>query len=98
MTMTAAMMTVTYGMRSRRSRFNVLKRRTLAIFARHRGWLDVPNYAVRAGYYPIRGAYSYLARLWRWGLLRRSRDARGHVVYTLSPKGIKRLRWLQGQL
>jgi len=80
------------------SSFNVLKRRTLTIFARHRGWLDVPNFAVRAGYYPIRGAYSYLARLWHWGLLRRSRDARGRVTYTLSPKGIKRLRWLQGQL
>jgi hypothetical protein len=84
------MMTV----RRRRSRFNLLKKRTLEIFARHRGWLDVPNYAVGVGYYPIRGAYSYLARLWRWGLLRRSRDARGRVVYRICAKGINRLAWL----
>jgi len=80
------------------SKFNSLKRDALQVFARHGGWLDVPTWSVRAGFYPVRAAYTYLRRLYGYGLLRRSRDARGRLVYTLSPRGIRRLRWLQGQL
>jgi hypothetical protein len=30
-----------------------------------RGWLSVPAWAVLAGYYPLRAAYTYTKRLWR---------------------------------
>ena len=75
-------------------RLNSLKRRVLGVFASERNWLDVPTLAKRVGCYPMRGMYSYLGRLWRYGLLRRGKDARGRVVYRLSPRGEQRLRWL----
>ena len=76
------------------SKFNSLKRDALQVFARHGGWLDVPTWSVRAGFYPVRAAYTYLRRLYGYGLLYRGRDARGRLVYRLSRRGVSRLRWL----
>jgi hypothetical protein len=76
--------------------YNARKAQTLAIFER-RGRLSPSNWAVLARFYPIRASYSYLVRLHRFGLLRRARDARGRVVYSLSARGRRRLDWLQGR-
>src|SRR2546422_11106825 len=76
-----------------RMRYNQRKRQALAIFAAY-GWLTPPAWAVLAGFYPIRAAFSYLVRLYRFGLLHRRRGARGFVFYRLSGKGRKRLEWL----
>jgi hypothetical protein len=78
------------------SKFNSLKRDALQVFARHGGWLDVPAWSVRAGFYPVRAAYTYLRRLHGYGLLHRGRDARGRLVYRLSRRGRRRLAWLNG--
>jgi len=75
-------------------KFNSLKKRTLQVFDRAGGWLDVQAFAARGGFYPMRAAYSYLRRLWRYGLLDRARDRRGRLVYRLSRRGWERLRWL----
>jgi hypothetical protein len=77
-----------------RSKFNRLKRRALRTFARAGGWLDVPSWAASAGVYPVRAAYTYLRRLYGYGLLHRGRDARGRLVYRLSRRGRRRLDWL----
>lgn len=74
--------------------YNELKARALAIFEKS-GSLNPPVWAVRARFYPIRASYSYLIRLHRFGLLRRSRDARGRVAYSLSARGRRRLEWLR---
>jgi hypothetical protein len=78
------------------SKFNRLKRRALRTFARAGGWLDVPSWAASAGVYPVRAAYTYLRRLYGYGLLHRGRDARGRLVYRLSRRGWRRLAWLNG--
>jgi hypothetical protein len=75
-------------------RYNARKRQALDVF-RERGWLNPPVWAVLAGFYPVRAAYSYLGRLWRWGLLQRNQDGKGLVVYGLSEKGRRRLAWLE---
>jgi len=73
-------------------RYNRLKKRALVVFARHGGWLTPPQWAVSAGFYPVRAAYSYLKRLHHFGLL--ERDATHSVFYRLSDKGRRRLVWL----
>jgi hypothetical protein len=78
-------------------RYNARKRQALGVF-RERGWLNPPAWALLAGFYPARAAYSYLGRLWRWGLLRREQDSRGLVIYGLSEKGLQRLVWLEGKV
>jgi len=75
-------------------RYNRLKRRALAVFARQEGWLAPPEWAVLARFYPIRAAYSYLLRLHRFGLLERRRS-RNAVLYHLSSRGKVRLAWLE---
>lgn len=74
--------------------YNELKVRALAIFE-SRGRLSPSEWAVRARFFPIRASYSYLVRLYRFGLLRRSRDARGRIAYSLSARGRRRLNWLR---
>ncbi|MGB7155257.1 MAG: hypothetical protein WBD08_13755, partial [Candidatus Acidiferrales bacterium] len=54
-------------------------------------------FAVFARFYPIRAAYTYLRRLHRWGLLLRSRDRRGRLLYTISERGLGRLTWLRAK-
>jgi len=79
-----------------RGQFNSLKRHALATFE-NRGWLSPPAWAVLAGYYPVRAAYTYLKRLHRWKLLDRTLDRRGLLLYRLSDRGAQRLQWLRGQ-
>jgi len=75
---------------------NGLKRHTLQVFVERGGdWLAPPAWAVLAGFYPVRAAWTYLLRLHRFGLLRRGRDARGLILYRLSARGARRLAWLQ---
>jgi hypothetical protein len=78
----------------RSPRYNKLKKQALEIFERHGGWLTPPQWAVLAGFYPVRAAYSYLIRLFRFGLLER-RISGGGVSYRLSEKGKARLQWLR---
>ena len=73
---------------------NNLKRRALEVFAVY-GSLNPPAWAVLARMFPIRSAYTYLLRLHRFGLLNRTRDHRGFLIYTISERGRDRLRWLQ---
>jgi len=75
--------------------YNNLKQHALEVFERHGGWIGPPEWAVLAGFYPIRSAYSYLLRLHRFGLLERHQTARG-IGYRLSGRGFSRLRWLKG--
>ncbi len=52
-----------------------------------RGWVNPPMVAVLADVYPIRAASTWLLRLHRLGLIRRRQDARGLVLYAISPRG-----------
>jgi hypothetical protein len=81
--------------RGRFSGYNRRKRQALEIF-RALGWLSPSAWALLAGVRPVRAAYSYLVRLYRWGLLERRQDARGLIIYRLSTKGTRRLDWLRG--
>src|SRR6266849_172352 len=45
--------------------YNRMKLRALTTLE-NRGWLSPPAWAVLAGYYPVRTAYTYLKRLWNW--------------------------------
>ena len=83
---------MTTSARSRSPRYNQLKKRALEVFARHGGWLTPPEWAVLAGFYPIRAAYSYLLRLHRFGLLERRRATL--LSYRISLKGDQRRTWL----
>ena len=75
--------------------YNELKLKALAAF-QERGWLSTSAWAVLAGYYPVRAAYTYIRRhLWRWKLVDRSLDRRGLLLYRLSRKGAERLEWLR---
>jgi hypothetical protein len=65
-------------------------RQTLEFFSR-RQCVEVPVYAVSVGMYPIRSSYRYLRKLHKYNYLRRGRDFRGRIVYSLSPRGA---RWL----
>jgi len=40
--------------------------------------------------------YFPLARLARWGLVERRRDAQGLLVYRITARGRRRLAWLRG--
>jgi hypothetical protein len=79
---------------SRLPRYNRLKKHALEVFERHGGWLSPPVWAVQAGFYPIRAAYTYLLRLHRFGLLERGHTGRS-IVYQLSRRGQRRLEWLK---
>lgn len=74
--------------------YNKLKLRSLAIFEQN-GALNPPVWAVHARFYPFRSAFTYLLRLHRFGLLRRGRDTRGRITYSLSARGRQRLDWLR---
>jgi len=76
------------------SRTNFLKYRALEIFARY-GALNPPAWASLANIWPVRSAYTYLLRLYRYGLLNREHDHSGFLVYTISTRGRERLDWLQ---
>jgi hypothetical protein len=86
---------MTIPARHRSPRYNKLKKRALEIFEGHGGWLSPPEWAVLAGFYPTRAAYSYLLRLYRFGLLDRKFSGRGSTRYGLSERGRIRLGWLK---
>lgn len=75
------------------SRSNLLKRRALEIFFVY-GSLNPPAWAKLANFVPVRASYTYLLRLHRFGLLNRTRDHSGLLLYTLSDRGQERLKWL----
>jgi hypothetical protein len=64
----------------------------------NRGWLSPAAWAVLAGYYPVRAAYTYLKRLWSWKLLERQLDRRGLLLYRISERGQARLAWLRERM
>jgi hypothetical protein len=70
--------------------FNERKMQALQIFSEHRE-LRPREWAVEAGFFPLRASFSYLLHLHRMGLLRRRRDWKGRIVYQLAPHGA---RWL----
>ena len=78
---------------ARRDIGNSLKIRALQIFKSY-GSLNPPAWAALARFYPVRASYSYLLRLHRFGLLNRSRDKSGLLLYSLSDRGRERLEWL----
>ena len=79
--------------------YNILKRRTLAVFSREGDWLRPLVFAALAEWPPsqYRAAYSYLKRLHLFGLLHRRRDARGLLLYRISERGTRRLLRLSRQ-
>jgi len=79
-------------------RYNKLKLEALSAFARANGeWLKPDVVADRLDFEPRRSAWTYLKRLWRFGLLERhSRDG-GTLKYRISEEGVTRLRWLRSQ-
>lgn len=76
--------------------YNELKFRTLEIFARS-GPIRPAEYMVRARFYPLAAAHGYLYRLRRMGLLRKTDDARGRHLYSITESGLRRLAWLANQ-
>lgn len=74
--------------------YNEMKLRGLTTFE-GRGWISPPDWAVLAGYYPVRAAYTYLKRLWSWKLLERQLDRRGLLLYRISERAQARLAWLR---
>lgn len=74
--------------------YNELKLRTLEIFSRS-GPIRPGEFMVRAKFYPIAAAQSYLGRLARYGLLKRAKDGAGRHLYLISPRGEQRLAWLR---
>jgi hypothetical protein len=76
---------MTFPMQSRSPRYNRLKKHALEIFE-HDNWLAPQEWALLAGFYPIRAAYTYLLRLHRFGLLDRSSAGRV-IAYHLSTRG-----------
>jgi len=76
--------------------YNEMKVQALAAFD-GRGWLSPSDWAVLASYYPVRAAYTYLKKLWRWKLLERQLDRRGLLIYRISERGQTRLEWLRGK-
>ena len=74
--------------------YNSLKLRALSAFE-SRDWLSPRTWARITRFKPVRAAYSYLKRLYRWKLLERAFDSRGLLVYRLSVRGASRLDWLR---
>jgi len=76
-------------------RYNKLKIRTLNVFAFAPGaWFKPSEVAERLNFIPRRSAWTYLKRLWRFGLLERS-SLSGTLKYKISERGMARLRWLR---
>jgi len=77
------------------NRHNKLKIRTLNIFAFAPGaWFRPGEVAERLDFVPRRAVWTYLKRLWRFGLLERRFADNGTLKYKLSESGAARLKWL----
>ena len=81
------------GMRNK-TRYNAVKQRALEIFANQKDWMDVQTWAQLTGIRPTRRAYTYLIRLARFGLVERTKDSAGRLVYRITQRGRDRLEWL----
>jgi DNA-binding IclR family transcriptional regulator len=80
------------------NRYNELKLQVLSLFAATHGeWLGPGEAAERLNFLPPRSAWSYLKRLWQFGLLERRSLGRGTLEYRISDTGIARLRWLRSR-
>lgn len=77
-------------------RYNKLKRQTLAVFAKN-DWLRPDEVAERLDFYPARSTWTYLKRLWGFGLLDRRSFGKGTLEYRINHAGLARLRWLRAQ-
>jgi predicted transcriptional regulator len=80
------------------NRYNELKLQVLALFAATQGeWLAPDEAAERLDFIPARAAWTYLKRLWSFGLLERRSRGRGTLEYRITEDGRKRLRWLRSE-
>ena len=80
------------------SNYNQLKLKVLLFFASvEGGWLGPSEAATRLPFLPLRSAWTYFKRLWRFGLLERRSRGRGTLEYRISQAGIARLQWLRSQ-
>jgi hypothetical protein len=80
------------------NRYNKLKIRTLNVFAFAPGaWFKPGEVAERLDFVPQRAMWTYLKRLWRFGLLERRFTGTGTLKYKLSETGAARLSWLSSQ-
>ena len=78
--------------------YNELKLQVLALFASTQGdWLGPNEAGEKLGFFPTRSAWTYLKRLWGFGLLERRSRGRGTLEYRISDLGRSRLRWLRSQ-
>ena len=76
--------------------YNKLKIRTLKEFAFAPGaWFTPGEVAERLDFVPRRALWTYLKRLWTFGLLERHTTGTGTLKYKLSEGGAARLRWLR---
>jgi len=71
---------------------STLKARTLELFTHH-SVLRPEEWARLVGFYPMRASWSYLRRQWKIGNLRRSRDWKGRIQYSISRRGAQWLLW-----
>jgi DNA-binding IclR family transcriptional regulator len=80
------------------NRYNKLKIRTLNVFGFAPGtWFRPGEVAERLDFVPQRAVWTYLKRLWRFGLLERRSTGTGTLKYKLSEAGAARHRWLHSQ-
>jgi hypothetical protein len=77
-------------------RYNKLKRETLTVFA-EANWLRPDEVAEDLNFFPQRSVWTYLKRLWRFGLLDRRSRGKGTLEYRINDAGLTRLRWLRSQ-
>ena len=80
------------------NRYNKLKIRTLDVFSFAPGaWFTPGEVAKRLDFVPRRAVWTYLKRLWRFGLLERRSTGAGTLKYKISNVGVARLRWLDSR-
>jgi DNA-binding IclR family transcriptional regulator len=78
------------------NRYNELKLKVLSLFAATQSeWLGPKEAAEKLNFFPARSAWTYLKRLWRFGLLEKRSSGKGTLEYRISDIGIARLRWLR---
>lgn len=80
------------------SRYNKLKAKALASFSEAHGeWLKPSEFARGIRFVPQRSAWTYLKKLWKFGLLDRHSSGKGTLKYRISERGRLRLRWLRSK-
>jgi len=76
-----------------------LKIRTLKLFIAAPGkWLSPREAASGLDFVPPRAMWTYLRRLWGFGLLEKRSNSRGTLEYKISAEGEARLHWLCGRV